>query len=75
MTDPIHAPAPTPPSIAHDRAAMLNDIHEKWTRLTATDVSELTGVDDLVKRVSSRYGQDKANARIEVDAFLKGRVF
>lgn len=53
----------------------MKDIHGKWNRFSADDMASLKSVDDLVRRVSAKYGFDKINARIEVEAVLKGRTF
>jgi hypothetical protein len=53
----------------------MKDIHGKWDRFSADDMSALSSVDDLVKKVSSKYGFDQKNARIEVESVLKGRTF
>lgn len=74
LTDSIPTPLPVSPPAVADRADVLRDIHEKWNRFSDQDMKALTSVDELVRKVSSKYGQDKTNARIEVDAFLKGRT-
>ena len=75
-TPPTHATAtPASPAAADHREAMNKDIHERWNRFSTQDVSAIKNVDELVQKVSSKYGQDKTNARIEVDALLKGRTF
>lgn len=75
MTSPIPHPVPPASLATADRDLLMKDIHGKWDKFSADDVSKLSGVDDLVKKVSAKYGFDQTNARIEVDALLKGRTF
>lgn len=68
-------PVTTAPATPELRDAMNRDILERWDRLSAGDVSSITSVDELVRKVSSKYGQDRKNAGIDVGAVLKGRTF
>ena len=58
-----------------ERTQILKDIHEKWSRFSDQDLAAITTTDDLVQKVSSKYGQDKNNAKIDVVKLLKGREF
>ncbi len=75
MTNPIPHPVPPSSLATADRELLMKDIHGKWDRFSADDMSALSSVDDLVKKVSSKYGFDQKNARIEVESVLKGRTF
>lgn len=63
------------PSSTELRDAINSEILKRWDRLSATDVAAMTSVDDLIRKVGSKYGQDRMNARIDVGALLKGRTF
>lgn len=75
MTSPVPSPVPPASLATADRDLLMKDIHGKWNRFSADDMASLKSVDDLVRRVSAKYGFDKINARIEVEAVLKGRTF
>jgi hypothetical protein len=62
------------PSSTDLRDAINKDILKRWDRLSATDVAAMTSVDELIRKVGSKYGQDRTNARIDVGALLKGRT-
>lgn len=70
MTNAVQPQAPAPDA---NKQAILKDIHTKWDKFSETDLSALTGRDDLVTQVIAKYGQEKTLVQREVDALLKGR--
>lgn len=72
-TPAVAIPEVTTPNV--ERTQILKDIHEKWSKFSDQDLSAITSTDDLVQKVSSKYGQDKNNAKIDVEKLLKGRAF
>ena len=52
---------------------MRSEIGNKWSKISAQEVSALKTKDDLVTQVRSKYQLDKAQAQKGVDAFAKGR--
>ena len=52
---------------------MRSEIANKWSKISAQEVSALKTKDDLVTQVQSKYQLDKAQAQKDVDAFAKGR--
>lgn len=70
MTNAVQPQTPTPDA---NKQAILKDIHTKWDKFSETDLSALTGRDDLVTQVIAKYGQEKSLVQREVDALLKGR--
>lgn len=57
-----------------NKLVVLKDIAAKWDKFSQTELSALTGRDDLVARVESKYGLARTIAQTEVDALLKGRA-
>jgi hypothetical protein len=60
---------------ADSKTMPRSEIGAKWPKFTSYDVSALTGKDDLVSQVGSKYGIEKAQAQREVDALMNGRHF
>ena len=52
---------------------MRGEVAQKWGKFDAAEVAALTGNDDLVAKVASKYGLDARQAQKEVDALAKGR--
>lgn len=65
---------PTTPASNPNKQAVLKDIHTKWDKFSETDLTALTGRDDLVTQVIAKYGMEKGLVQREVDALLKGRA-
>ncbi|HEX2839652.1 hypothetical protein [Hyphomicrobium sp.] len=69
-----NATQPTAAAPQADKVAgMRNDIAGKWPKFDATEIANLKDKDDLVARLQSKYGLDKAQAQKDVDAFANGR--
>lgn len=69
-------PEPTPNGLANFSEAkrgILNDIRAKWGKFSEDDLGRLRSNDDLVSEIASRYNLDKARARDDVDAMMRGR--
>lgn len=60
-------------SAATNATGMRSEIANKWSKISAQEVSALKNVDDLVTQVQSKYQLDKTQAQKDVDAFAKGR--
>jgi hypothetical protein len=58
---------------AETRRIVLKEIATKWSKFSQHDLSALKGNDDLVNQVVAKYGIEKAQAQLDVDALLKGR--
>src|SRR5260370_34510611 len=60
-----------------DQADVLKEIGAKWSKFSEQDLAALTGNGDLLNQVVAKYGLEyrleKAQARRDVDALLKGR--
>jgi hypothetical protein len=54
---------------------VLKEIGAKWEKFSQTDLSGLKGKDDLIAKITAKYGTEKAQAQRDVDALLKGRHF
>jgi len=52
---------------------MRSEIQKKWSQFTYQEVAALNNNDDLVARLQTKYGFDKAQAQRDVDAFANGR--
>lgn len=57
----------------NNTTGMRSEIANKWSKISAQEVSALKTTDDLVSQVQSKYQMDKAQAQKEVDAFANGR--
>jgi hypothetical protein len=68
-----NAAAAKPGTTAEAKKIVLKEIGAKWGKFSEHDLSALTGNDDLVNQVVAKYGLEKAQARRDVDALLKGR--
>lgn len=66
-------PATNQQDKAEGNKAVLNDIRAKWDKFSEQDVSALKDNDDLVSKVSAKYGTKPDQAQRDVDAVLKGR--
>jgi hypothetical protein len=53
---------------------MRPEIAAKWGKFSTQEISDLKDKDDLVTKVQTKYGLDKAQAQRDVDAFAKGRA-
>jgi hypothetical protein len=60
-------------SAAETKQVVLKEIGAKWSKFSETELSALTGKDDLVTQVVAKYGLEKPQAQRDVDAVLKGR--
>ncbi|AGK59910.1 hypothetical protein HYPDE_41208 [Hyphomicrobium denitrificans 1NES1] len=58
---------------ANKTSGMRSEIANKWSKISAQEVSALKTTDDLVSQVQSKYQLDKAQAQKDVDAFANGR--
>lgn len=58
---------------ASNTTGMRSEIANKWSKISAQEVSALKTTDDLVSQVQSKYQLDKAQAQKDVDAFANGR--
>jgi hypothetical protein len=52
---------------------MFEEIGAKWSKFSEQDLSALTGNGGLLNQVVAKNGLEKAKARRDVDALLKGR--
>jgi hypothetical protein len=55
------------------RQIVLKEIGAKWNKFSEQDLSALKNKDDVVTQVVAKYGTEKAQARRDVDALMKGR--
>ena len=53
---------------------MRPEIAAKWGKFSTQEITDLKDKDDLVAKVQTKYGIDKAQAQRDVDAFAKGRA-
>jgi hypothetical protein len=67
-------PSPTTPNQDANKQAVHKEIHAKWDKLSAGDISALKSRDDLVAQVAAKYGQEQGQVQREVDTLLKGRA-
>lgn len=58
---------------ATNTTGMRSEIANKWSKISAQEVSALKTTDDLVAQVQSKYQLDKAQAQKDVDVFANGR--
>lgn len=68
-----NAAAAKPGMTAETKQIILKEISSKWGKFSEQDLSALKGNDDLVTQLAAKYGLEKAQAQLDVDAFLKGR--
>ncbi|CCB66514.1 hypothetical protein [Hyphomicrobium sp. MC1] len=54
-------------------SGMRSEIANKWSKISAQEVSALKTKDDLVAQVQSKYQLDKTQAAKDVEAFANGR--
>lgn len=66
--------APAGPA-AERKKLLLKDIASKWSKFSEAEIAALTGRDQLLTGVQSKYGLDDTQARREVDGLLAGRAF
>jgi hypothetical protein len=52
---------------------VLKDIHARWRRLSDADLSAIRSRDELIARVTAKYGQENPYLQCEVDVLLDGR--
>lgn len=57
------------------RKIITDEIQAKWGKFSDQDLVALTGRDNLVSQLQSKYKMDKAQAQDDVDALLNGRAF
>ena len=58
---------------AETRRIVLKEISAKWPKFSEQDLSAFKGDDHVVNQVVAKYGLDRAQAQLEVDALMKGR--
>jgi uncharacterized protein YjbJ (UPF0337 family) len=73
MTTATKTPAPT--FAERPDTVRRKDIHDKWPKITDDEANRMTGKPDLVALLRQRYGLSADQARIDVDAWAKRRVF
>ncbi len=73
MTNELAKAAAAHPTAAGKQGA-LDDIGSKWSKFSKHDLWALKSNADLVTRVISKYGLEKAAAQRQVDAVMKGRT-
>jgi len=61
------------PAKAENKQILLKDIGAKWDKFSEQELGALKNRDDLVDQVVAKYSLDKAQARKDVDAVMKGR--
>lgn len=61
--------------VAAAKRLLLKDIASKWSKFSEAEIAALTGRDQLLARVQSKYSLDATQARREVDGLLAGRSF
>ena len=54
-------------------SGMRSEIANKWSKISAQEITALKTKDDLVAQVQSKYQLDKAQAQKDVEAFANGR--
>ena len=62
-----------PGTSADTRQIVLKEIGAKWSKFSEQDLSALKNKDDVVTQPVAKYGTEKAQARRDVDALMKGR--
>ena len=60
---------------AEIKQIVLKEIGAKWNMFSQSELSALTGKDDLVTKLVAKYGLEKAQAQRDVDTLVKGRQF
>jgi len=55
------------------RQIVLGEIRGKWGKFSEQELSSLKNNDDIVTQLVTKYGFDKAQAQLDVDALMKGR--
>ena len=55
------------------RQIVLKEIGVKWNKFSEQDLSALKSKDDVVTQVVAKYGFDKAQAQLDVDALMRDR--
>ncbi len=65
--------AAKPATAAETRQIVLKDIRGKWGKFSEQDLSALTSNDDIVTQLVAKYGFDKAQAQLDVDALMRDR--
>ena len=58
---------------AEAKHILLKDIGAKWGKFSEQELGALKNKDDLVTQLVAKYSIDKAQARRDVDALMKGR--
>jgi hypothetical protein len=71
-TPTTHAATPSANS-PESKKIILKDIGAKWSKFSETELGALKTNDELVSQVVAKYSLDKAQARRDVDAVMKGR--
>jgi hypothetical protein len=65
--------AAKPEAAAETKRIVITEIRAKWGKFSEQDLSALKDNGDLVTQLAAKYGLEKAQARRDVDALLKGR--
>jgi hypothetical protein len=68
-----NATAAKPEAAARTKQIVCNEIRSKWGKFSDQDLSALKDNNDLVTQLAAKYGLEKAQARRDVDALMKGR--
>jgi hypothetical protein len=56
------------------RQKLLNEISAKWNQFTSPELDRLKNSDELIRQIVIKTGVDKAVAKRDVEAVLKGRA-
>jgi division protein CdvB (Snf7/Vps24/ESCRT-III family) len=65
--------AAKPATTTETRQIVLKEIRGKWGKFSEEELSALKNNDDIVTQLVTKYGFDKAQAQLDVDALMKGR--
>jgi hypothetical protein len=65
--------AAKPATTTETRQVVLKEIRGKWGKFSEEELSALKNNDDIVTQLVTKYGFDKAQAQLDVDALMKGR--
>jgi hypothetical protein len=65
--------AAKPATTAETRQIVLKEIRGKWGKFSEQELSALKNNDDIVTQLVAKYGFDKAQAQLDVNALMNGR--
>ena len=65
--------AAKPATATETRQIVLKEIRGKWGKFSEQELSALKNNDDIVTQLVAKYGFDKAQAQLDVNALMNGR--